>query len=78
MKRTEFGAEVESLIHNQMTEEAVERVLATVRQTGAIAYAREVAERYMKKAVQAISGIQHAQVYDELMVIGEFINQRAF
>ncbi len=78
VKRTEFGAEVESLIHNQMTEEAVERVLATVRQTGAIAYAREVAERYMKKAVQAISGIQHAQVYDELMVIGEFINQRAF
>jgi heptaprenyl diphosphate synthase len=78
MKCTKFGAQVQSLISNQMTEEAVDRVLATVRETNAIAYARQVAERYMKKAVQAISGIQHAEVYDELMVIGEFVNQRAF
>jgi heptaprenyl diphosphate synthase len=75
---TPVGAEVRSLIRSDMSEASVERCLFLVRSTDAIEYSRSIAERYMEKAMDALQPIRSTRVYDELQVVGRFINQRMY
>ncbi|GMA52531.1 hypothetical protein GCM10025857_38880 [Alicyclobacillus contaminans] len=49
-----------------------------IRSTDAIPFARGIANRYMEKAVAALSPLGVSRVHEELMVIGAFMNQRSF
>jgi heptaprenyl diphosphate synthase len=75
---TPVGEEIRSLIREDMSDASVERCLYLVRSTGGVEYARSVAERYMDKALDALQPLHSTPVYDELRVVGEFINQRMY
>jgi heptaprenyl diphosphate synthase len=75
---TPVSEEIRSLIREDMSDASVERCLFLVRSTGGVEYARGVAERYMEKAIEALQPLHSTPVYDELRVVGEFINQRMY
>ncbi|MCF8563734.1 polyprenyl synthetase family protein [Alicyclobacillus tolerans] len=66
------------LIHEGMDRDAVEQAILLVRDSDALTFAKDIAERYMLKAMQALSRLEPSPVRDNLAGVAEFVNNRKF
>ncbi|MCL6442687.1 MAG: polyprenyl synthetase family protein [Alicyclobacillus sp.] len=71
-----YGRELRNLIRVGMSQEEVTRAVELVKESGALATARQIADRYLHKALACLDGLTPPDVRDELMVIAQFVNQR--
>jgi len=65
-----------SLIHRGMTASEVAEAVMIVKASGGIEYARQMADRYMAKCLQALGKLPEIEAKKQLTQIAEFINTR--
>jgi heptaprenyl diphosphate synthase len=69
---------LQQLIRNDMTDTDVERSIGLIRRSDGVHYAKELAMRYLDKAIHGLDGMDDNPVREELIVVAQFVNQRLY
>lgn len=75
---TSVGEELRTLIHPDMSANDAQQAVAIIRGAGGIEYAESLAERYLDKALGALTALPQMPAKHALAVVARFVNQRTY
>lgn len=73
---TAVGVELSERIRPAMAQQDVERAIELVRHSDGLPYARDLAKRFMEKAMSAIEQLTPGQLQTDLASVAHFVNHR--
>jgi len=74
--REKYGREIPGYGKKDASEEEVEKIIDLLRETGAIDYAKDMAMKFSRKAIEALKFIKESDAKDKLAEMAEFAIKR--
>ncbi|WP_198849596.1 polyprenyl synthetase family protein [Alicyclobacillus sp. SO9] len=76
--RGENARELRTIVRENMNKTTVLRAVEIIKATGGLQVARDLANRYLEKALKELETLRPHQAVDDLTTVSNFVNRRAY